>query len=97
MRQHQSRFGAIAGATWLLGVALACSDDPNCTNHNECAFFEDALEEALNESDRPCESLGDAACQRSDRCVMDSICGAPACSGPGCSGTCELVRACVPY
>ena len=97
MRQHQTRLGAVVGATWLLGVALACSDDPNCTQTNDCAFFEEALEDSLNDSEPPCASLGDGACQRSGRCVMDSICGAPACSSPGCSDTCELVRACVPY
>lgn len=80
---------------WLIGVALACSDDPNCDN--DCGPFEDALEDSLNDSDMPCDSLGEGACQRSGRCVMDSVCAAPACSGPGCSRTCELVRACVPY
>lgn len=98
MQQHRSRLGAIAGAAWLLGVALACSDDPNCGAQNEdCALFEDALEDSLNDSDGPCASLSDAACERSGRCIMDAVCVAASCNGPGCSRTCEFVRACVPY
>jgi hypothetical protein len=85
----------MVSAACLLVMALACSDDPNC--QDECAPFEEELENILNESEVPCDSLGDGACQRSGRCVMDSICAGPACSGAGCSSTCELVRACVPY
>lgn len=78
-------------------MALACSDDPDCGQTNDCAVFEEALEDSLNESEGPCSSLSDAACQRSSSCILDSVCVAQGCSGPGCSATCELVRACVPY
>ena len=97
MRQHRSLVGVLTGAAWLLGVALACSDDPNCTQSNDCAFFEEALEDSLNDGEAACASLSDGACQRSGRCVMDSICMAFPCSGAGCSGTCELTRVCVPH
>jgi len=101
MRQHRSRFGALASAawlaTWLLGVALACSDDPNCGQDNDCVPFQDALEDSLNDGEVPCSSLSESACQRSGRCIVDSICVPRSCSGPGCSKTCDLVPTCVPY
>jgi hypothetical protein len=108
MQQHRIWFARGRGAwwwaaPWALGVALAaCSSESDCDLNScptcSCDPLAEALAETLNEdSDVPCGSLREGTCQRSGHCIMDSICVAPACSGPECNDRCEIVRACVPY
>src|SRR5688572_9229502 len=110
MRQLTSWFGALGRRAawlwtmpWVLAAALgACGSEADCDLNScptcSCGPLADVLDETLNEdSDVPCGSLREDACQRAGHCIMDSICVAPACTGPGCSDTCELARVCVPY
>src|ERR1044072_7795993 len=96
-----SRFGAVRSwyACGVLAVAIgACGDEYCDAQSGQDCSFADAFDDSARDDDPPpCSSLGEADCRRSGRCFVDSVCKAPACSGPSCATSCELVRTCVDY